>query len=454
MKRIARSAPARMVLIAASVTLAGCAGTPPAPAPAAAQPRPSRAQPTVPEPGAAQTVQSPFVRDVGARESDGIATSASPAQRFGPRAEGARDFLVQPGQVWGHIIEDVRPGDEIVFPAGFHPPQRIVGLNGTRERPILLRSRDNVAAAVGCGEFGWVFERCSHLVIENILFINPRSAAILVDGGPAGAAATAESPGAHVVIRQCTIKSTRQQDGQDAIRISAASDVIVDAIQVEGWGGSAVRIEDSSRVLVRGLVAIPRTPAASDFGVRIGGASSRIVITNAAFNRGTGTCIEIGTPGAGSPVVRDVTIERSIFDASRVALSLANAKGVLFNRCTVIDASESIWAIDQSAGTVEDVRVDRMLAAWEPGTLRRFSTHPEGANPAGIVIGDVLVHSAELPLGWEAVGRPFGTQSGRLTEDVDPRLDPQSRRPRNPLAQAYGVFVPPVPGNQVAPANP
>jgi hypothetical protein len=446
-------------LLATSFALAyvqGCA----APRPVAAATSGATAEPVGGSASAQQsersapdrTVESPFVKDVGAEPEPPPGTSPSAARRFGAKAPGAREFLVQPGQVWQHLVEDIRPGDEIVFPAGFHPPQTIVGLRGTRERPIVLRSRDRIAAAVGCGEVGWAFEGCSHVIVENILFINPSGAAIAVGGGRApGDAGPATSD---VTIRQCTIRVSRTEPGQDAIRIRSASDVIIDGVRVEGWTDSAVRIQDGRRVLVRGLVAIPNDAAPSSSGVRIEGGSSQVVITNAAFNRGTGTCIAVGTPGAGAPAAEDVTVERSIFDTCATALSIANARRVFFNRCTVVEPSEAVWAVDPAAATVEAVRIENTLVEWSPGRLRRFSPHPAGSSPAGITIGDILVHSAELPTAWEVIGRPFGVQAGSLTEDVDPKLDRASLRPTVPQAQRFGAYVPPAPLNRAAPAAP
>ena len=101
--------------------------------------------------GPTTLIPPPFVPEVGADPArGGQSTGALPP----PYLPGARQFLIQPGQTWKHVLEDIRPGDEVVFPPGFHVPQEIDGLAGTRERPIILRSRDRVPAAVACGDFG------------------------------------------------------------------------------------------------------------------------------------------------------------------------------------------------------------------------------------------------------------------------------------------------------------
>ena len=151
--------------------------------------------------------------------------NARPTPMPAPYFAGARQFLVQPGQNWGHLVPELKPGDELVFPAGFHVPQQVEGLRGTDERPIVLRSRDGIPAAVACGDFGWRFDRCSNLVIENVLFLNPGDAAVLIDGGGPAGQAPGDLPRAAVTLRHCTVQGSRGGTSQDGVRVRAATHV-------------------------------------------------------------------------------------------------------------------------------------------------------------------------------------------------------------------------------------
>ncbi|MEY4942974.1 MAG: hypothetical protein RL254_1155, partial [Planctomycetota bacterium] len=100
-----------------------------------------QAPPVAPAPpqqrvGPSTLVPPPFVPTAGAQPAAG---GTKPGTMPPPYLEGASQFLVQPGQTWQHILADVKPGDEIIFPAGFHVAQVIEGLQGTREKPIFIR---------------------------------------------------------------------------------------------------------------------------------------------------------------------------------------------------------------------------------------------------------------------------------------------------------------------------
>jgi hypothetical protein len=173
-----------MMLGVVSIALVGIVGIVGQVPPAPAEPAPRAA------PSDRMAVPPPFVPGAGAageNRSGRNGTSFPPAY-----TAGGRQFLVQPGQDWAHIRRELQPGDEVIFPAGFHLPQKIEGLAGTREKPIVLRSRDTIAGAVSCADFGWEFVQCKHLLVENMLFLNPTEAAIVVDGGGAPGQAPGE----------------------------------------------------------------------------------------------------------------------------------------------------------------------------------------------------------------------------------------------------------------------
>ncbi len=395
------------------------------------------------------TVPPPLVPAPGARSGSPNAAGRMPQ----PYSAGARQFLVQPGQVWSHLLEDVAPGDEIVFAPGFHLAQKVTGLRGTKEKPIVLRGRDAFPGAVGCADTGWHLERCGNLIIENMSFLNPGDAGILVDGGgPAG-----QAPGdlwrADIVIRNCTFTGTRGKGEQDAVRVRACVDVTLDALRVDGWDDSAVELDDARRVIVRGLMAAPAQGLRNAHGVRVRGRSAEVLVTGAAFNAGTGTAIAVGSPGRDAWPVERARVERCLFDGVGTAVAVANVRELAFARSTVNEPTAAVWSVDADAGIVSDVSIDRLLVTWSPGGLRAFSPHPDRVSPTAITLGDNLFHSAELPDAWTVLGAPFGVVQGTSTVDEAPMLDPATLRPRNPVAAKFGAFAG-LPAGSPAPSAP
>ncbi|MFM8873631.1 MAG: hypothetical protein ACKOJI_09825, partial [Phycisphaerales bacterium] len=270
------------------MALVGIVGQVP-PAPAADAPAPRAA------PSDRMAVPPPFVPGAGAAGENGSGGTRAPVPP--PYTAGARQFLVQPGQDWAHIRRELEPGDEVIFPAGFHLPQKIEGLAGTREKPIVLRSRDPIAGAISCADFGWEFVQCKHLLVENMLFLNPTEAAIVVDGGAAPGQAPGERFRSDIVVRNCTVQGTKQRASQDGVRVRAAADVTLDALRIEGWQDAAVEVDDVSRVMVRGLMTLPTRAKPAARGVAVLGRSSEVVVTGAAFNREIGVGVQVGSPG-------------------------------------------------------------------------------------------------------------------------------------------------------------
>lgn len=387
--------------------------------------------------GGSTLVPPPFVPEVGADPArPGQSTGALPP----PYLPGARQFLVQPGQTWKHVLEDIEPGDEIVFPPGFHVPQEVDGLTGTRERPIILRSRDRVPAAVVCGEFGWKFRRPRHVIVENVMFLNPTGAAIAVEGAPGEATPW----NAEVTIRNCTIAGNRPAEGQDAVRLERVSDVRLDKLRIDGWVDAAVEIESSRRVLVRAAMLVPPDTALPACGIKVLGTSGEVSVTGCAFNKRLRTGVSVGTPrsaadAAPKPVER-MRIDRCIFEEPGTAVSVANARDLVISRATVVNPTDAIYSVDGGAVTVEQVLIEKCLGYWTPGVLARFSPHPEGTSPTGISLADNLWYSRELPEAWEVLGAPFGVQLKAQVTGIDPGIDATTLKPRNGEAIRYGAF--------------
>ncbi len=406
-------------------------------------------------------IAPPFVPRVGASPQR---PNAHDGELPPPYIPGARQFLVQTGQSWGHIIRDAKPGDEIIFPAGFHLPQVIDGLQGTRDKPIFLRSRDRVPAAVACEGNGWVFRRCRHLVVENILFLNPRDAAVVVDGAPVPGAPADSELGmplaqpwpAEITIRQCTVAGTRPNPDQDAFRLHDVQDVRLDSLRVDGWNDAAVEVDGSRRVLVRALMMVPTDKYAQRCGIRVLGASGEISVTGCSFNKTMGVGVSVGSPApAGAdgtrPMVAPVErmrIDRCIYENIGTPVEIVNARDLVLSRLTIVNPVDAMYAIPQDAGIVEQVLIEKVAAFWFPGAMKRFSPHPDRIPPTAVTLADNLWYSVELPTAWEELGAPFGYQTVPQVFGIDPSIDSRTLRAKNPDAIRFGAHSIASPGGQ------
>ncbi len=402
------------------------------------------AAPQAPAPG---RIAPPFVPIVGAAP-DG--TPGTDGVMPPPYHAGAQQFLVQPGQVWQHLVEDIRPGDEVILPAGLHVPQVINGLRGTPDRPVFVRSRDRVPAGIVCGDDGLVLRNCRHVVIENLLFLQPTKAALTID------ADRSDRPGepwlADVTVRYCTVRGTMGQAGQDGIRLRRVADVRIDSVRVEAWEDAAVEIADASQVLVRALMTVPDKPGKNAVGVAVIGNSERVAITGCVFNKSIGTGIRIGgrtLTAEGAPVtpVRAMRVDRCIMEEPGTAVEFVAAESVTVARTTIVNPSKAMYAIPDGHGPLFAVLVDGCLGYWTPGALERFSPHPSGTPAGAVTLGRNLWYSKELPTAWAVLGQPFGAQAAPQVTDVDPGLDITDLRARNEGATQFGAY-----SSQEAPA--
>lgn len=454
--------PAAAILLA--TFLAAAAGA--QQAPKVPQPPKPPTQPATPAEagGERAPIVPPFVPEVGAMPQK---PSGGDGKMPAPYIAGARQFLVQPTQAWVHIAREAKPGDEIILPKGFHISQVIEGLQGTREKPIFIRSRDAVPAGVVCEDTGWEFRRCSHLVIENILFMNPGKAAILVDGSPLPGAPADSPPAkddgtpwpAEITIRKCTIAGSRGPD-QDAILVRRCSDVRIDAVRVDGWNHAAVAAEDARRLLVRGLMMVPGERQKQSIGIAIRGASGEVSVTGCSFNRAIRTGVSVGTAArtaedgtrTAPPPVERMRIDRCIFEETGTPLEIVNVRDLVLSRATIVNPTRAVYSIAADAGSVEQVLIEKTIGFWFPGMLQAFSPHPGRYPASAVTLADNLWYSKELPTGWVVLGDPFGIQSVPQVTTIDPSIDATTLRAKNPDAVRFGAWSIAAPGG--TPATP
>jgi hypothetical protein len=422
-------------------------------APASSAPAQGPAPGTAPPPGAPPAgVRPPFIPSVGTVNLPRGRQEEFPK----PYIAGARQFLVNPGQSWQHLVEEIGPGDEVILAPGFHLAQTIVGLRGERGRPVFVRSQGPVPAAILCDADGLVLRAPLHVVVENLLFLKPKAVALTVEGSAVGA----EPVQVDVTVRNCAIQGSAPPE-QDGIRVRRATDVRIDSIRIDGWSDAAVEVEAGRRIVVRGLMAVPDAKQAPAAGVAILGGSTDVSITGCAINGPVRTAIRVGDGPAGGPLgvpCERVRIDRCLLDRPMVGIEFGNVREATASRVTFADPSDAIFAVAEGCGNSFGIVLERCLASWEPGALKRFCAHPAELRDSSIRYGPNMWFSKELPDAWAAIGEPYGVVTDRQVIDTDPDLEPATLRPRNPSVGdfgAYGMAPPPAPpAEAVPPATP
>lgn len=386
-------------------------------------------------PGGAGGVRPPFLPNAGT-----VSIPQALADRSLPKPylPGARQFLVQPGQAWQYLVEDIAPGDEVVLAPGFHLAQTIVGLRGEPGRPVFIRSQGPVPAAVLCEGDGLVLRNPVHVVLENVLFIKPRAAALTIEG----ADGSGNPVKVDVTVRNSAVQGAAAP-GQDGILVRNATDVRIDGVRIDGWNDAAVEIQSSRRVVVRGLMAVPDAPTPPAAGIVVGGASSDVSITGCALNGPVKAAIRVGDRPDGAPLgipAERVRMDRCIVDGASTAVEFANVRDVVVSRMTIANPSGSLFAVADGCGTSFGIEIDRCLAAWQPGSLTHFLRRPPELRESSVRFGLNLWFSKELPEAWSAIGTPYGVITAAALTDVDPDLDPATLRPRNAAVGDFGAY--------------
>ena len=386
-------------------------------------------------PGAPSGVRPPFLPNAGT-----VSMSQALADRSLPKPylPGARQFLVQAGQTWQHLVEEIEPGDEVVLAPGFHLAQTIVGLRGEPTRPVFVRSRGPVPAAILCEGDGLVLRNASHVVLENVLFIKPRAAALTIEG----ADGSGNPVKADVTVRNSAVQGAGAP-GQGGILVRNATDVRIDSVRIDGWNDAAVTIESSRRVVVRGLMTVPDAPTPPAAGIVVAGASSDVSITGCALNGPVKAAIRVGDRPDGGPLgipAERVRMDRCIVDGAATAVEFANVRDVVVSRMTIANPSASLFAVSEGCGSSFGIEIDRCLAAWQPGALSHFLRRPPELRESSVRFGLNLWFSKELPAAWSAIGTPYGVITAAALTDIDPDLDPATLRPRNAAVGDFGAY--------------
>ena len=371
-----------------------------------------------------------------------------------PVAHAPSVVRIEPGMAWHLAAKGAKPGDQILLEKGIHINGRLEDLHGTREKPIVIRGADlDMPTAIACEATGIELVRCSWVRIENLFFINPHDAAILIDGTTVGTG-TDRASDAFIAIAACRISTDREMPELDAIRIINARTIGIADCAFESWSDAAIELRGASNVVITRSRFTPIPDSKHTFGIRALDRSDAVTILQNTFDRGikvavqVGRCLDDGSgdargsgqPEAAASADRGIAVARCAFVDIECPIEVAGQQTVSMSACTVVDPV-TVYRIDARCGR-PSFTLGGTIIQWSPGRMDSVADRRGDATPDMVRLGENLWWSIELPAALEVVGRPFGNASAAQIFDIDPKLSDPQLEPQDPRAHRFGWLAP------------
>lgn len=326
---------------------------------------------------------------------------------------GAKTITIAPGQDWSLTPTQVTPGSVIELSIGVHATAVLEGLEGTPEAPIRIvgaRSADGRATAlVVGGDAGLVLRRCRHVEIDGLVVIGPTRAAVRIDACE------------DLRLRNLLLARLGPDAAADGIDIDGSRRVEIRSARIDGWSDAAIDLRDSQAISLSGIELLAMEGRRNGVGLRVGRDVSGVELDRFSF-RGLPLAIAIGTTVASAPdaiAAKDVRIREGLVLNAGAGIELGDVADSSIVRITLRDCGEAIVV----SGSPRDVRFEGNIVAWDPGRMSAFGRVAEGAEARGLLLGENLWWSAELPAAMPLLGSIPGTAAKPQRHEPAPNLD-------------------------------
>lgn len=380
-----------------------------------------------------------------------------------------RQHLVNPGDEWSHLASQLRPGDEVILMPGVHRPAILDGIQGSPERPIIIRSLNSqhaatINAAIGkqspgnpAPRHGLLLQQIQHVIIQDLHITDAA-----LHGIEASAPATPQiqhddaAPVPALVLRNVSITRTGPIGRRNAATLTNFNGVAIEQCHFNGWGGSAIELIACSDVTVERCTFQGLEDFSQLHAVQIRAGSQRVRISDCAMTNAGVTAIAIGGSSQPQefrqPPSPNATAENAPYEASRVRV-LANLirgghSAVAFIHCdqcsvrnnTIVNPQRWVYLVldraESSTLTRRSVFAANLIQ-WQPGELQHFSHVTKGAPTNGLTLEQNLWWAPDLLRRRSQLGEPAGAGQFPQIMDVDPKLD-EHFFPAEPRAQMFG----------------
>lgn len=319
---------------------------------------------------------------------------------------------VEPGRDWSRAASQARPGDVIVLAEGVHRPAMIDGLEGTPDRPIVIRGTGPDAPAridAARSNFGLMLRRPRHVVIQDIVITGAAGNGVNVDDG-AGHDAPGDPWPADLTLRRVAVERTGPRGNTDGIKLSGLRAVRIEDCRVEGWGGSAIDMVGCHEVSITGSTFKGLPDHDQSSGVQAKGGSRDVRVVECRFENAGQRAVNLGgstglpyfrpaVPADAAPgtlyEAENIIVERSAFVGGDCAVAFVNSRGGIVRRCTISGTNRWVFRLlhennDPRFGPSEGGVVEGCLVIWRGPPPRSFVNVGPGTSPDAFRFGTNL----------------------------------------------------------------
>jgi hypothetical protein len=348
-----------------------------------------------------------------------------------PTSPPAKTFTIAPSVAWDLAGESVPPGSVIELPIGVHVTAVLEGLAGSAESPIRIVSARNgegrATAIIAGGETGVLLRRCRHVEVDGLVIIGPTRAAIRLEGCE------------DVTLRNLLLARLGPDAEADGIEIVDSKRIAVRSARIDGWSDAAIEVQTSQAVSLSGIELLAMDGRRNRVGLQVGAGTSDLSLERFSL-RNLPLAIALGPTGSGSAgatAATGVRIEKGLVQGATVGIEFGAVSDSRIERITMRDCREPVVVL----GSPREMRFVGNIVAWDPGRMNAFGRVNDDADASGLLLGENLWWSAELPAAMPLLGGIPGTATAPQRHAPSPNLDERGVA-NNPAVATLGRPAP------------
>lgn len=337
------------------------------------------------------------------------------------------DVKVSSSDQLARAVADANPGTRVLIaPGTYRGGLSHRGLQGTKERPIILQSADpEHPAAIEGGGSGLHLSSPAYVEIRDLVFSGAEANGLNIDDG-----GSKDSPAHHVTLAGLVVKNNGPRGNRDGIKLSGLADFTIENCTVERWGtsGSGIDMVGCRQGTVAGCT-FRHSGADYANGVQAKGGSEQITIRRCRFEDAGGRAINIGgstgldyfRPKPQGYEAKDITVEDCTLVGSMAAIAFVGVDGATVRHNTIYRPTRWVVRIlqenqDKSFVPCRNGRFENNLIAFRADEVRAT------VNVGGGTAPDTFAFQKNV---WVCLDRPSATrQLVQLpTKEVNGRYD-------------------------------
>lgn len=289
------------------------------------------------------------------------------------------------------------------------------------------------------GANAWQFSRCEGLVVRNLVCRGQTGNGLNIDDG-----GEMEQPVSGVRIQNVTVLETGPRGNFDGIKCSGLTDLVIEDCRIEGWGGQAIDFVGCRKAVIRRCRITGREGFSQATGPQFKGGSEDVVIEDCVLvnagqrpiHAGGSTGVDYFRPPGAKYEARSITIRRNVIVGGDCAAAFTGVDGAVFEGNVIVNPSHWVFRILQETrlegfAPCRNVLVRGNVIVFQRAGLRTEVNVGDGTKPETFRFERNWWFAEDEPR------RSQPTLPGQVVGDVhgvDPKLDPDTRLPRDAAA--------------------